>query len=329
MSLRGGFMKIDAPRVLLTSMPTPVAYLKRLTELLGGPRILIKRDDLTGLAGGGNKTRKLEFLIADALESNADTVVTVGSVQSNHCRQTAAAAARYGLRCILVLRGYAPPEVTGNLLLDHLLGAEVRWSGDREREAVMDEVVNEERKAGRKPYAIPLGGSTPLGAVGYALALEEALDQFPEKVDRIFFASSSGGTHAGLVAGARVLGYEGMICGISVDEPLKDLQSTVARIATGVLQLLGGSGAIIPDDILASADYLGQGYAVMGPLEREAIKVFARKEGILLDPVYTARAAGGMLDMIRNGMVGNDETILFWHTGGTPALWAYARELLG
>ncbi len=321
-------MIIDIPRVPLLSVATPVMFLERLSAFLGGPRILIKRDDLTGLAVGGNKARKLEFLVADALEKRADTIVTVGSLQSNHCRQTAAAAARYGLRCILVLRGDAPAEITGNLLLDYLLGADVRWSGNQEREVVMEGVVVSEREAGRRPYAIPLGGSTPLGAVGYAVALEEALCQFPEKVDRIFFASSSGGTHAGLVAGARILGYEGLICGVSIDESLEDLMSMVAGIATGTLQLLGVSDRIMPVDILATADYLGKGYGMMGSLERETIEIFGRNEGILLDPVYTARAAGGMLDMIRKGTVRPDETILFWHTGGIPALWAYGKELL-
>ncbi len=309
-------------------MATPVMFLERLSAFLGGPRILIKRDDLTGLAGGGNKARKLEFLIADALEKEANTIVTVGSLQSNHCRQTAAAAAMYGLRCVLVLRGNAPTEITGNLLLDYLLGADVRWSGNRERKAVMEEVVESEREAGRRPYPIPLGGSTPLGALGYALALEEALGQFPEKVDRIFFASSSGGTHAGLVAGARVLGYEGRIFGISIDEPLEALMLMVAGIATDTLHLLGVSDRIMPCDICGTADYLGNGYGVMGMLERETIEVFGRSEGILLDPVYTARAAGGMLDVIRKGNVRSDETILFWHTGGIPALWAYGKELL-
>jgi len=166
-------MIIDLPRVSLACLPTPVQFLPRLTETLGGPRIFIKRDDLTGLAGGGNKTRKLEFLAADAQDRNADTLVTLGSAQSNHCRQTAAAAARCGFRCILVLRGDSPSEHGGNLLLDHLLGAQLVWSGARTREEVMEEVVESERRAGRSPYAIPLGGSTPLGAVAYVHAIEE------------------------------------------------------------------------------------------------------------------------------------------------------------
>ena len=321
-------MKISIPRVSLTFLPTPVTLLENLSRCIGGPRIFIKRDDLTGLAGGGNKVRKLEFLIADALARNADTVLTVGAAQSNHCRQTAAAAARHGLRCILVLRGHPPRETTGNLLLDFLLGAEVRWSGKRGREEVMQEIVAAEREAGRNPYPIPLGGSTPLGAVAYALALEELLNQSSVDFDRIFFASSSGGTQAGLVAGARLLGYRGEIFGISVDEPLGDLQEVVADIATGTLRLLGDPRSFGSDEIIASDEYLGEGYGIMGTKERQAIDLFAQAEGILLDPVYTGRAAAGMIDLIHRGVVGKEENVLFWHTGGTPALWAYAEQLV-
>jgi D-cysteine desulfhydrase family pyridoxal phosphate-dependent enzyme len=296
--------------------------------MLGGPRIFIKRDDLTGLAGGGNKTRKLEFLVADAQLKSADTLVTVGAVQSNHCRQTAAAAAKVGLRCILVLRGHPPAEPAGNLLLDHLLGAELRWSGDRAREQVMDEVVAQEQAAGRKPYAIPLGGSNAIGAAAYAVAMEELSYQIRESIDRIVFASSSGGTHAGLAVGAVMSGFRGQVLGISVDEELHSLQNMVAEIATGVCRVAGDPRTIQPSDIHANADYLAAGYAIMGPPEREAIDLFARYEGIMVDPVYTGRAAAGMIDLIRRGVIGKEETILFWHTGGIPALWAYMDQLV-
>jgi len=321
-------MKITLPRIQLTSLPTPVEPLNRLGKHLGGPRIFIKRDDLTGLAGSGNKTRKLEFLVADALLKKADTLITVGAVQSNHCRQTAAAAAKVGLRCILVLRGHAPAEPSGNLLLDHLLGADIRWSGDRTREEVMDEVVEGERSDGRHPYPIPLGGSTPLGAAAYAAAMDEFMRQTTERCDRIVFPSSSGGTHAGLVAGAHLAGYRGQVLGISVDEELETLQEMVAAIATGTCRLLGDDKIFTPAEIQANADYLGGGYAVMGTAEREAIDLFARYEGILVDPVYTGRAAAGLIDLIRRGVIARDETVLFWHTGGIPALWAYMNELI-
>lgn len=321
-------MRIELPRTQLTSLPTPVESLERLSKTLGGPRILIKRDDLTGLAGGGNKTRKLEFLVADAQQKNADTLVTIGSVQSNHCRQTAAAAAKTGLRCILVLRGHPPTQLEGNLLLNHLLGAELRWAMDRTREEVMEEVVESERMAGRNPYPIPLGGSNPVGAAGYALAMEELSYQTRESIDRIIFASSSGGTHAGLTFGARMTGFRGQVLGISIDEDLGALQAMVAEIASGIGRLAGDSGAIRPQDIQANADYLGAGYAILGPPEKEAIDLFARCEGIMVDPVYTARAAAGMVDLIRRGVIGKNETILFWHTGGIPALWAYTGQLV-
>ncbi len=320
------------PRLALAHLPTPLEPLPRLSRALGGPRLWIKRDDQTGLAGGGNKTRKLEFLVADALAQQADTLITVGAPQSNHCRQTAAAAARSGLRCILVLRGHAPADQTGNLLLDHLLGAEVRWSGDRTREAVMDEVVAAERAAGRHPYPVPLGGSTPLGAAGYALALLELLEQAHTagvSFDRLVFASSSGGTHAGLVAGAGLARFRGQVLGISVDEPLDVLCPGVARLATATAELLGQPHTYQPADIAANADYIGAGYAIMGSPEREAIRLFAETEGILVDPVYTGRAAAGLIDLIRRGTIGRDETVLFWHTGGVPALFAYTRELGG
>jgi D-cysteine desulfhydrase family pyridoxal phosphate-dependent enzyme len=331
-------MNINLPRLPIAHLPTPLEPLPRLSAELG-PRIFIKRDDQTGLAGGGNKTRKLEFLVADALEKKADTLITVGAPQSNHARQTAAAAAKFGLRCILVLRGDAPTDMTGNLLLDHLLGAQVIWSGKRSREEVMEEVADEEKAAGRHPYPVPLGGSTPLGAAAYALAMVELKEQIDAMrgqgefetrpyFDRIIFASSSGGTQAGLVVGAGMTGFRGEVSGISVDEDMETLQSTVARIATETATLLGQPCAYSPQDISANTDYLGAGYAIMGKPEREAIELFAQTEGILVDPVYTGRAAAGMIDLIRRGVIGKQETILFWHTGGTPALWAYADQLV-
>ncbi len=318
----------ELPRFTLAALPTPVEFLPRLSQALGGPRILVKRDDLTGLAGGGNKARKLEFLVADARARNCDSLITLGGAQSNHCRQTAAAAAKAGLRCLLVLRGDPPAECTGNVLLDHLLGAEMCWSGVRSREEVMDEVVAAEQAKGCNPYPVPLGGSVPLGAVGYVLAMRELMSQTDETIDRILFASSSGGTHAGLIVGARLLGFKGEVLGISVDEELTALQDLVSDIANRTVRLLGDPHVFNPRLICANADYLGEGYAIMGPPEREAIELFARCEGILLDPVYTARAAAGMIGLIRRGVLSRSETILFWHTGGTPALWAYARQLV-
>jgi len=321
-------MNLNCPRVSLATLPTPVEPLLRLSEALGGPRIFIKRDDLTGLAGGGNKARKLEFFVGEALAGGYDTLVTIGAAQSNHCRQTAAAAAKCNLRSILVLRGNPGPESTGNLLLDRLLGARIVWSHQRSREEVMDEIIEAERAGGHRPYPIPLGGSNGLGAIGYALAMEEFPDPAPQEFDRMIFASSSGGTHAGMVLGARLTGYKGEVLGISIDEQLGDLQRAVADIATQASRLLGMSASFDPSRIRACADYLGDGYGVLGGPEKEAIELFARLEGILLDPVYTGRAAAGMIGLIRRGIIRRNESILFWHTGGIPALWAYADHLI-
>jgi D-cysteine desulfhydrase family pyridoxal phosphate-dependent enzyme len=324
-------MNIPLPRYPLAHLPTPLEFLPRLSRELG-PQIYVKRDDQTGLAGGGNKTRKLEFLLADALAQQCDTLITIGAVQSNHCRQTAAAAAKAGLRCLLVLRGDEPQNTTGNLLLDHLLGAQVFWSGKRTREEVMEEVVAEERAAGRKPYPVPLGGSVARGAAAYALAMEELQGQASAQklnFSRVIFASSSGGTQAGLVVGKQVTGWGGEVLGVSVDEDHETLTRTVARLATETATLLGRPRAYQPHDIVANTNYLGAGYAIMGAPEREAIELFAHSEGLLVDPVYTGRAAAGMIDLMRRGAIKKDETILFWHTGGTPALYAYEKELTG
>ncbi len=322
------------PRVRFATLPTPVEPLPRLSQALRtgegpGPRLLVKRDDLTGLAFGGNKTRKLEFVLAEAQANGARTLVTVGAAQSNHCRQTAALAARVGLGCILVLSGKPEEQPTGNLLLDELFGAEVVWTTRAGREAALQQAFEDAWAAGRRPYLIPLGASNAIGALGYEAAFQEFLNQKVE-TDWIVVASSSGGTQAGLALGARRAGWTGRVLGISIDEPRAELQRVVAEMAAAAADRLGEKLAIRPEDILVNADYLGEGSGVMGEPEREAIRLFARCEGLLLDPVYTARAAAGMIDLIRKGFFQPGETVLFWHTGGTPALFAdrYARELI-
>ncbi len=319
------------PRTRLGHFPTPLHEMPRLSAALEGPRLYVKRDDLTGLATGGNKTRKLEFIVGKALEDGVDTLVTLGGPQSNHCRQTAAAAARCGLRCILVLKGAPPDRQTGNLLLDRLLGAEVVFSGERTREAVAEQVLREETSAGRRPFFIPLGGSMPTGAAGLVLAMEELQEQLEENkltVNRVFFASSSFGTQAGLCLGAKALGFRGRLEAIAVDSKRSELQAAVASLANETSRHLDLHATLEKDEILAHDDYLGGGYGVLGAAEREAIVLVARCEGILLDPVYTGRAMAGMLDLIRRGGIGKDETVLFWHTGGNAALDAYSEKLL-
>ena len=292
----------------------------------------MKRDDQTGLATGGNKTRKLEFSLGEALRQGADTLVTLGAVQSNHCRQTAAAAAVAGLRCVVVLRGEPPANVTGNLLLDHLLGAEVVFTGARTREEVGAEVVERERAAGRHPFLIPVGASDEVGAAGYVAGLEELHGQLRERdlhVDRVVFASSSFGTQSGMMVGARALGFDAQLLGIAIDSTQGELRAAVADLAARTARRVGLDVIVREEEVVGDDRYLGAGYAVMGEPEREAILLAARYEGLLLDPVYTGRAMAGLIDLVRRGEIGKDETVLFWHTGGAAALYAYAEELTG
>lgn len=318
-------------RIELAHTPTPIESLPALTRTFNGPQLLIKRDDQTGLAFGGNKTRKLETLLADAREKQADTLLTTGAAQSNHCRQTAAAAARLGFDCTLVLAGDEPDSLSGNNLLDELLGANIIWTTPSERDQVLHREMEVLEKEGRVPYLIPYGGSNALGALAYALAVEEMMKQCGEDLpDWIVFASSSGGTQAGLVAGAYHYGLQSQILGISVDEKEGVLTSRIADLASETTPLLGFEAAFSAGDIHVNDDYLGEGYGIMGPLEKNAIRTFAREEGILLDPVYTGRAAGGLLDLIQDGWFDADDRILFWHTGGTPGLFAdqYSGDII-
>jgi D-cysteine desulfhydrase len=308
-------------RVEIAHLPTTVEFLERLTHQLGGPKILVKRDDQTGLAFGGNKTRKLEFLVAEALSKGARTLITAGAVQSNHCRQTAAAARRFGLDCILVLAGDRPKRFSANYLLDQIFDIDVLWTDWDIRHEALEEAYKKAVKAGKKPYLVPYGGSNPTGAAAYVFALQELLEQNINP-DWIVFPSSSGGTQAGLVAGSVLLDFKGQILGISIDEPAIDLETTVAKLASKVTVALGKPNTITLEDVKVNADYCEPGYGVVTENEINSIRLFARQEGLLLDPVYTGRAAGGLIDLIERGFFSADETVLFWHTGGTPALFA-------
>ncbi|MCX7025332.1 MAG: D-cysteine desulfhydrase family protein [Spirochaetes bacterium] len=310
------------PRTRFAHLPTAVEEMPRLSAALGGPRLFVKRDDQTGLAFGGNKTRKLEFLVAEALAQGADTLVSAGAMQSNHCRQTAAAAAKFGFDCILVLTGQVPDRPSANLLLDKLFGARVIPVADRaDRDRVLKESFETLRSEGRKPYLVPYGGSSATGAVAYAFAMEEYLGQGVD-ADWIVFGTSSGGTHAGLVLGQRVFGYRGKVLGISIDETETWLKTHVSALASDASGLLGKRIEFTPDDVAATDAYCGSGYGVLTDAERDAVRLFARTEGLLLDPVYTGRAAAGLIDLVRTGYFKKDETVLFWHTGGQPALFA-------
>jgi L-cysteate sulfo-lyase len=315
-------------RQLLGFFPTPITELVKLARELRGPRIFIKRDDLSGLALGGNKVRKLEFLIGDALAQGCDTVITGGAEQSNHCRQTAAACAACGLECHLVLGGTEPEVFKGNLLLDRIFGAQIHWSGQFRKGEKIPELCEKLRQSGRNPYIVPYGGSNEIGALGFIEATREFKEQVSDlgvSPSQIVFASSSGGTHAGLVVGKSIYGGDYTLIGIEIDKGESgegSFRSHVEQLVNRTAALAGVEIPNVPAEVILRNEYTGGGYAVVGDLEREAIDLLARTEGILLDPVYTGRAFGGLLDMIRRGVFSANDTVMFWHTGGSPALFA-------
>jgi D-cysteine desulfhydrase family pyridoxal phosphate-dependent enzyme len=320
------------PRVPLAHLPTPLEELPRLSEALGGPRIFIKRDDLTGLAVGGNKTRLLEFYLGDALAQKADVLVTGASVQSNLCRQTAAAAASHGLGCVLLLRGAAGAKVQGNLLLDHLFGAEIRPVEMADLTGIWDAVnrtAAELTAAGRRAYAIttfePLAGAAYVDATLELDAQCDALGIAPTWI----VASASGGTQAGLVLGAKVLESSWRVLGVTSivwqDEPMSE---KIAGLATETARFLGFDVTVTPADVVNSDRYVGQGYGIPTPEGLAAIQLMARTEGILLDPVYTGKALAGLIDQIQRGLITANDTVVFLHTGGIPALFSYSDEIV-
>lgn len=310
------------PKLSFAHLPTPIEKMPRLSKLLDGPELLIKRDDQTGLAFGGNKTRKLEYLMATAVEKGADLVLSTGAAQSNHCRQTAAAAARCGLNCTLVLVGPEPEQASANLFLDKLLGAKIIWTDKISRDQILQKAYDDARSDNREPYLIPYGGSNAVGAYAYYKAFQELHEQMKNELpDWIVFASSSGGTQAGLVVGAGLNKFS-KIFGISVDETEAQLKENVITIVQDLTDQIEPGLEITKNDILVNADYTGDGYGIMNEKDREAIHLFAANEGILLDPVYTGRAGAGLIDLVRKGFFKKGERVLFWHTGGTPGLFA-------
>lgn len=316
-------MASHADPVPLGSYPTPLQPLPRLSAHLGGPALWIKRDDLTGFALGGNKVRKLERFLAAARAADADVLLTAGGHQSNHARITAAAAARAGLGCVLVLSGGEPAAYAGNLALDRLLGAELRFvRTGPERMPTLHALAEELRAAGRRPFVIPVGGSTLLGARAYVDAARELADQLRALAlapRAIVHGSSSGGTQAGLVLGCPLGGLAAHVIGVSADEPRADLARMVADIAGPLAAELGVPAP--PDGAIDVRDeYVGAGYGVPTPASAEARRLFARLEGILLDPTYGAKAAAGLVDLVRRGELGRRDAVVFWHTGG--ATWA-------
>ncbi|MFA6617805.1 MAG: D-cysteine desulfhydrase family protein [Candidatus Neomarinimicrobiota bacterium] len=321
------------PKITLAQLPTPLHGMPNLAKALNySGKLYIKRDDLTGLAAGGNKSRKLEYLMAEALKRDCDTVITAGGLQSNHCIQTVAAAAKLGLECHVILSGEEPRHKNGNLFLDLISGAEVHYVKRENRDSRMQELAEELREQGQHPYLIPVGGSNALGSVGYVMAMPEIVRQIELMnidCDRIVLASSSGGTLAGVALGARISGYKGKITAISIDrlKTGKDaFPPELSELANKTSKLLGLDIEFKPGDFDIEYDYLGDGYAVVGDNERKAIKTLARSEGLLIGPVYTGRAMGALIDKIQKGEW-KDESILFWHTGDTAALFDYTEEI--
>lgn len=319
--------RFDAiPRLALGHYPTPLEKLSRLRAALGGgPRLFMKRDDLTGPGCGGNKVRKLEYVLAEA-QAGATTVITCGGVRSNHCRATAMLAAKLGLECILVLNqpAVAYPQKPASLAIDEMTGARIVpvWNRD-ERTSTMERIAEELAVEGKQPVVIALGASTPLGAMGYVSAASELaaqLDVMEMRPDVIFFSSSSGGTQAGLIAGKQLfLHPETRLIGVSPDDPESSIQSTVRSILDGIGERLGVE---IEEPIEVMDQYVGDGYGVESEAGREALELVIRTEGILLDPVYTAKAMAAMIDCIRKGQLREPMNILFWHTGGQMALFS-------
>lgn len=327
-------IKINLPKKQLGFFPTPITELKRLSKKLCGPRIFIKRDDLTGLAFGGNKTRKLEFLIGDALSKQCDTVITGGAEQSNHCRQTAAACAVSGLECHLVLGGSEPEFPKGNFLLDKLFGAIIHWTGEFRKGEKIPQISEELIRLGKNPYIVPYGGSNNIGVVGFIEAVNEVktqLSEMNEKISHIVFASSSGGTHAGLVLGKHVYEQKFDLIGIEIDkEEFEGLvySEHLLNLTNSSAKSLGINHTFTKKDFILKNEYLGEGYGVVGELEKRAIKLLAEAEGILVDPVYTGRTFGALIDMIEQGEFNATDTVLFWHTGGSPSIFSYAEKIV-
>jgi len=323
------------PRLRLAHLPTPLEHMPNLTRALGGPEIWIKRDDCTGMSTGGNKTRKLEFLMAEAVGQGADIVLTQGATQSNHARQTAACAARLGLACHLLLEdrtGKTDADYTrnGNVLLDELHGASIEHRpSNPDMNAEMEDVAQRMRAEGRKPYAIPGGGSNPTGALGYVNAAIELITQANDtglKIDHVVHATGSAGTQAGLVTGLQGINAGVPLLGIGVRAPKEKQEENVFKLACATADKLGLSGIVKRQDVVANSDYVGEGYGFPAPSTIEAITMLARHEGILLDPVYSGKGMAGLIDLIRKGAFKKGENVVFIHTGGSAALFGYVAD---
>lgn len=325
--------EILSKKLHLAFTPTPLVRSNLLKDIPGGFQLWIKRDDQTGLGLGGNKLRKLEFLLNEAVERNSDAVITAGAIQSNHCRQTAAACAQMGLECHLVLGGETPDVYEGNLLLDDLFGAIIHWAGPQRKGESIPKIEAELRAKGKSPYVIPYGGSNVIGALGFVDAAYELASQLNDlKIQKanIVFASSSGGTQSGLMVGVKLLGSEWNIHGIAIDKGAagdKPFDQHILDLANELGGVLNMDRKFSKGDLILHNDFVGAGYAMVGDAEREAIRLCASRDGCVLDPVYTGRAMAGLLALCRQKVLDPEIPIIFWHTGGFPAVFAYSREL--
>ena len=322
----------DFPRLQLAHLPTPLEPLPRLSEALGGPKLWVKRDDCTGLGGGGNKTRKLEFLMAAARQQGADTVITTGAVQSNHARQTAAAAAKIGMGCHLLLEDIAADtdrdyRGNGNVLLDRIFDAHLHHvPSDTDLHLAAESLADELRETGKIPYMIPTGGSSPHGALGYVDCARELMEQAKQRrlsIDHLVLATSSAGTQAGLLAGLHLQKSKTSVLGICVSRSAEEQEEMVGSLCDQTLELLQCKRALPPEAVRANGDYVGQGYGLATRGMIKAVALAANSEGLLLDPVYTGKAMAGLVDLVREGKFNDGENVVFLHTGGSPALFAY------
>ncbi len=325
----------DFPRVSLAHLPTPLEHLPRLSEHLGGPDIYVKRDDCTGLASGGNKTRKLEYSMAEALQQGADTIITVGAMQSNHVRQTAAAACKLGLKCEVLLEHRVadpsePYATSGNVLLDKIFGANLReYPGGADFDQAMAEVADEVTADGGTPYIIPGGASNRVGALGYVNCAIELLGQIKEQeldIAHIVTATGSAGTQGGLIVGLKAMESDIPLLGIGVNVAQEEQEQKVYDLACETAEYIGKPGCVARGDVIANCDYVGDGYGVPTDSMNEAVLMLARYEGLLFDPVYSGKGLAGMIDLIRTGSLSSGN-IVFLHTGGSAALFAYADQL--
>lgn len=322
------------PRIRCGHFPTPLEPMQNLTRHLGGPQLWIKRDDCTGLSTGGNKTRKLEYLMAEAVSRKADTIITQGATQSNHARQTAAIAAKLGMACHILLedRTGFPDEaynLSGNVLLDLLHGATIsKRPGGADMQKEMEVLAADLEKKGRRPYVIPGGGSNPVGALGYVNAALELLAQATElglRIDHLVHATGSAGTQAGLVAGLAMLNSQIPVLGIGVRAPKDRQEANVFALAEKTCAHVGVPGAVRREHVVANCDYVGQGYGLPTEGMVEALKLVARLEGILLDPVYSGKGMAGLIDLVGKGQFRKDENVVFLHTGGAVGLFGYPK----